>query len=117
VRIKNDIKQWLKYFLVGIAETAENATETLSKVIELKSTLEHEISHKLGKRARNAGILLQYLFKKPVVQVSKVKEVTHSSYKTANDLVTEFVHAGILKEMTGQTRNRVFVFDEYLKLF
>lgn len=117
VRSKNNMKQWLKYFLVGVAETAESATQTLSDVIELKSKLESNITLNFGKRANNASILLQYLFKKPVVHVNQVKEITNSTFKTANDLVTEFVNAGILKEMTGQSRNRVFVFDEYIKLF
>lgn len=117
VRSKNDMKQWLKYFLVGVAETAEMATQTLSNVLELKARLEMNINTKFGKRANNATILLQHLFKKPVIHVNQVKEITNSSYKTANDLVTEFVNAGILKEMTGQSRNRVFVFDEYIKLF
>jgi len=117
VRSKNNMKQWLKYFLVGVAETAESATQTLSDVLELKSKLESNITLNFGKRANNANILLQYLFKKPVVHVNQVKELTNSTFKTANDLVTEFVNAGILKEMTGQSRNRVFVFDEYIKLF
>ncbi|MCJ8498763.1 Fic family protein [Chryseobacterium salipaludis] len=117
VRSKNDMKQWLKYFLVGVAETAEKATQTLSEVLELKARLETLIHTTFGKRANNASVLLQYLFRKPVIHVNQVAEVTRSTYKTANDLVTEFVKAGILKEMTGQSRNRVFVFDEYIKLF
>ncbi|AZI67819.1 Fic family protein [Kaistella daneshvariae] len=117
VRSKTDMKQWLKYFLVGVAETAEKATQTLSEVLELKARLETLIHTTFGKRANNASVLLQYLFRKPVIHVNQVAEVTRSTYKTANDLVTEFVKAGILKEMTGQSRNRVFVFDEYIKLF
>jgi Fic family protein len=117
VRTKNDMIQWLKYFLVGVAETAENATQTLSDILALKSKLKQQISATFGKRSNNAARLLQYLFKKPVVHVNQVKEVNKISYKSANDLVSEFVHAGILREMTGQNRNRVFVFDEYLKMF
>lgn len=117
VRTKNDMKQWLKYFLVGVAETADMATLTLSNVLELKARLESDINTKFGKRANKAMILLQYLFKKPVIHVNQVRDITNSTYKTANGLVTEFVNTGILKEMTGQSRNRVFVFDEYLQLF
>jgi len=117
VRTKNDMKQWLKYFLVAVAETAEMATQTLSNVLELKARLETNINTNFGKRANNAAILLQHLFKKPVIHVNQVKELTNSTYKTANDLVSEFVNAGILKEMKEQSRNRVFVFDEYIQLF
>jgi len=117
VRTKNDMKQWLKYFLVGIAETAENATQTLSNVIELKARLESQLPEKFGKRSHNANILLQQLFKKPVIYVNQVKELTQSTYKTANDLVNDFVSAGILSEMTGNRRNRVFLFEEYINQF
>lgn len=117
VRTKNDMKQWLKYFLVGIAQTAEQATETLSKVIELKLSLENKINNSFGKKSSKANILLQQLFKKPVIHVKQVQSLTITSYKAANDLVSDFVQAGILQEMTGQSRNRVFVFNDYLKLF
>ncbi len=117
VRTKNDMIQWLKYFLVGIAETAEDATKTLSDILELKTKLEISITTTFGKRSNNALLLLQFLFKKPIVHVNQVKEITKCSYKSANDLVADFVNAGILKEMTGQNRNRIFVFDQYLKMF
>ena len=117
VRTKNDMIQWLKYFLVGVAETAENATKTLSEILDLKSRLEKQIAATFGKRSHNAALLLQFLFKKPIIHVNQVKEITKTSYKSANDLVSDLVNAGILKEMTGQSRNRVFVFDEYLNMF
>lgn len=117
VRTKNDMRQWLKYFLVGVAETAETAAATLSQVLELKARLENQLNTTFGKRSSNATLLLQNLFKKPVVHVNQVTEMTGLSYKTANDLVNDFVKAGILKETTGQSRNRVFLFDAYLKLF
>lgn len=117
VRSKNDMTQWLKYFLAGIAETAEKATQTLSAILELKARLESSLATTYGKRAANAAILLNALFKRPVIHVNEVQNLLGVSYKAANDLVNDFVKGGILKEMTGQSRNRVFVFDEYLKLF
>jgi Fic family protein len=117
VRTKSDMTQWLKYFLVGVAETAEDATQTLSDILDLKTKLEISITTTFGKRSNNALLLLQFLFTKPIVHVNQVKEVTRSSYKSANDLVSDFVNVGILKEMTGQNRNRIFGFDQYLKMF
>jgi Fic family protein len=107
----------LKYFLVGVAETAENATQTLSEILKLKAGLEEKLNASFGKRSGKAIMILQYLFKKPVIHVNQVKEITQSSFKTSNDLVNDLVKLGILAEMTGQNRNRVFVFDQYLKLF
>src|SRR5690606_15399392 len=105
VRTKNDMTQWLKFFLAGVAETAENATQTLSKILALKAELESVINENFGKKSGKAGLFLQDLFKKPVIHVNQVKDLTQSSYKAANDLVNDFVKAGILREMTGQSRN------------
>ncbi|MCZ2083281.1 MAG: Fic family protein [Flavobacteriales bacterium] len=117
VRTKNDILQWLKYFLVGVAETAENATQTLSNIMELKARIENKIAADFGKKGMNANLLLKYLFIKPVLHVKQVQERLGISYKAANQLVSDFVEANILKEMTGNSRNRVFSFSEYIKLF
>ena len=117
VRTKNDILQWLKYFLVGVAETAENATQTLSNILELKAGIENKIASDFGKKGMNANLLLQYLFIKPVIHVKQVQEHLSISYKAANQLVSDFVEADILKEVTGNSRNRVFSFTEYIKLF
>lgn len=117
VRTKNDMTQWLRYFLAGIAETAETATQTLSAVLELKARLENTLAATYGKRAAKAGILLNVLFNKLVIHVNEAQALLGVSYKAANDLVNEMVRSGLLKEMTGQRRNRIFVFDEYLKLF
>lgn len=117
VRTKNDMTQWLKYFLVGVAETAESATQTLSSILQLKSKIEQAIPDTFGRRGANAHALLQFLFKRPILQVKQAKVLLGVSYKSANELIDDFVKAGILREKTGQSRHRVFVFEEYLQLF
>lgn len=117
VRTKNDMTQWLKYFLTGVAETAEKATETLSEVMTLKLRLEGEINRSFGRKSNNATILLTHLFHQPLVSVRQVEEITKLSYKASNDLVNSFIKANILRETTGQNRNRMYMFEEYLNLF
>jgi len=117
VRTKHDMKQWLRYFLNGVAETADKASRTLSSILELKARLERDTIKNFGKRSASASILMQVLFKRPVIQVNQAQEILNSSYKAANDLINDFVQAGILVEKTGQTRNRIFVFEEYINLF
>ncbi len=117
VRTKNDMKQWLKYFLVGIEKTATKSAETLSKVLSLKSDLEKMINKDFGKKSQSANVLLNHLFEKPSLYVKQAQETTKLTYKAANDLVGDFVRAGILEEITGQSRNRIFVFRKYFDLF
>lgn len=117
VRTKNDMTQWIKYFLLGIADTAQQTTETLQKVLVLKEKLEVRINSDFGRKSSNAISLLNHLFKHPIVEVREVQAAIKVSYKAANDLVNDFVEAKILKESTGQSRNRLFSFDKYLELF
>jgi Fic family protein len=117
VREKNEMLKWLKYFLIGVAETAEEAVNTLSKVFDLKKNLEEQIHLSWGRRIKTALQLLNYLFEQPVIHVKQIEAVCDLSFKTANDLVSSFEKAGILKETTGQSRNRIFVFESYVNLF
>lgn len=116
VRTKNDMTQWLRFILAGVAETAEKATNTLSSVLALKADTENMIYKTFGRKSQSAALLLQALLKKPVINVMQAKHITGLSFKAANNLINDFEKAGIIREMTGQSRNRIFVFESYLKL-
>jgi len=116
-REKNDISSWLKYFLTGVYETADQAAQTLSEMIKLKENLEFEIRRDMGRRTQSALTLLQQLFKHPVVQVKNVEQICRLSTRAANNLVATFTKKGYLAEFTGQRRYRTFRLDPYLKLF
>lgn len=117
VRTKHDMTQWLKFFLVGVADTAQLAAETLANVVQLKGKLEAEINQSFGRKSNSANTLLRQLFVNPITDVNKAMKICNLSRKAANDLVAGFVQHGILKEITGQTRNRVFMFDRYMQCF
>jgi Fic family protein len=117
VRTKNDLGQWLKFFLVGVIETAEKAVSTLKKIVDLKVDIELNRIQSLGKRGKQGQLLLTSLFSKPILNVKDIQEITGLSPKAAYDLVEAFIETGILKETTGYQRNRVFIFEEYVGMF
>jgi len=117
VRTKNDLAQWVKFFLVGIIQTAEKGVDTLDKIITLKKNIEDERISLMGRRAKQGMVLFHQLFSQPVLTSKDAEGITGLSRKAANDLIALFVEKKILKENTGYQRNRVFIFDEYLKLF
>ncbi len=117
VRERNDLLQWLKYFLVGVEQTAVRATQTLSEILKLKEETEHTIKLEFGRRTVSAIKLLTHLFIEPVVCVKDVEEICHLTAKSANGLVNLMVDKDILREISGKTRNRIFLFKKYLKLF
>lgn len=71
----------------------------------------------LGKKLPHAHELINFLYKKPSVTATEVEAVLNVTPKTANTILADFVHLGILHETTGGKRNRHFIFEEYLKLF
>ena len=117
VRKKNDLIHWLKYFLVGVNETARKSSETLSEIILLKEKIENNIRNSAGRRAHNALNLLTHLFKNPAINVKQAEAICKLSPKSANELIAFFEEQGILIESSGQIRYRVFVFEPYLRLF
>jgi Fic family protein len=117
VRTKNDIGQWLKFFLTGVIQTAENSVSTLKQITDLKASIEKDKILTMGKRTKQGSVFLHALFSKPLVTTRDVQNMTGLSPKAANDLVQVFITNGILKEATGYQRNRVFIFEDYLRLF
>jgi len=117
VRTHNDMLQWIKYFLVGIEQTAAMAVQTLSDIISLKSGIEQEVNAEFGRRSNSARLLLDALFKNPVTTVDKAAEICGVSFKAANDLIALMQEKKYLKETTGQSRNRIFIFKSYLQIF
>lgn len=117
VRTKNNLKQWLTFFLVGITETAQNSIETFNAIIKLRHTVEEKQIIGLGKRVPLAKQFINYLYSKPIVDATEVAKVLEVNISTAHRLIQDFEKLNILKEQTGYKRNRVFIFENYLNLF
>lgn len=115
-REKDDIEGWLAFFLQGIAETSEKAVDTARKIVKLR---EHGLSQiaSLGRSTHRGMKLYNYLFRTPMVRIKDVEQILAIKNPNALQLVSKFVNLGILREMTGFKRNRVFAFTDYITLF
>ena len=116
VRTKNDLVQWLKFFLEGIRVTAENSIQTFKDIIALRASVETKIIT-LGKKQMLAKNMLQYLYSEPITDMQSIATALNVSLPTVSRLLNDFVRLEILVELTGFKRNRVFAFEQYLKLF
>lgn len=117
VRAKNNLNKWLTFFLVGVLETAQNSIETFNAIIKLRQQVEEKKITTLGKRVPMAMNLMRYLYSKPIVDANEIAEALEVNISTAHRLIKDFEKLEILIEQTGYKRNRVFVFDDYIKLF
>ena len=60
---------------------------------------------------------MQNLYQRPMITIKEATASLGVQTNTAAALITDFVRLGILRELTGQKRNRQFMFDEYVRLF
>ncbi len=117
VRTSNNLTQWIKFFLVAVSETSEKGIKTLKKILKLKEKIEGEKLLTFGKKIKNAKALINFLYSKPIVNVKDVENFLSITTKPANSIIQDFEELDILKEVTGYKRNRMFLFEEYYKLF
>ena len=116
VRTRGDLKHWIKFFLVAIIETARKGVQTFQIIHTLRQRTSAQVQS-LGKRAANAMRLLDFLYLKPVVTGNSVAKHLGVTQPTADRLLSDLQMLGILQELTGRQRNRVFHFEEYYRLF
>ncbi len=116
VREKNDLLQWFKFFLVGVIETAKSATATFDNILKLQKQTEAKLQA-LGSRTPKAQKIMRYLYQRPMINAAKVGEIAEVSPASAYKLIADLERFGILKEITGSKRSKIYVFDEYLQLF
>jgi Fic family protein len=117
IRDKGDWEGWLKFFLRGVYEVAQEATATARKIVNMREAHRGLITNSLGRGAAKALALLETLYFSPIISVQFVMKATQLTYSNANRLVDQFAKLGLLQEITGQRRNRRFIYDPYMVLF
>lgn len=116
VRSHNDLEQWIKFFLTGVIEISKKGVEIFDAILQLQKNIDIQI-RTLGSRAKDAQLLIEYLYQQPIVDASRIEPITKKG-KTANyRLLSDLEQLGILKEISGRERNKLYAFTQYLKLF
>ena len=117
VRDRGDWEGWLAFFLRGVEQVSREATETARRVLDLRERHRAAITDQLGRAAGNGHRVHEALFHRPIVTVGVVQELTGLSFASANELVRRLAGIGVLREITGYSRNRRFQYDQYVRLF
>jgi len=117
VRSQNDIWQWFRFFLVGVIETANKATNGLREILCLKKECLEVRIPRIGRQTQAAPKLLNHLFQQPIVWAEEVMKATGQSSPSAYKIMSDFERIGILREITGNKWGRIYRFEEYFKVF
>lgn len=116
-RDDGDWEGWTKFFLDGLAEVANEATETARAIVDMRERHRDTLVHELGKGAANGLKLLESLYMRPIFSVSDATELLQITHQAASNLTHKLEEAGIVREITGNRRNRKYAYDPYIALF
>lgn len=117
IRNNGDWEAWLKFFLRGVAEVASEATETARQIVQLREHHRQQLIDSLGRGAANGLKFLESLYQRPIFTVAIVSELLGISPQASNNLTDRLVQLDLVREITGNQRNRIFRYDPYIALF
>ncbi|MDR2935062.1 MAG: Fic family protein [Candidatus Adiutrix sp.] len=116
VRVGNDLIHWIRFFLTGVMETAAKGRDVFRKILDLRTETEQMIQT-LGKRAATAREALGVLYRRPFIEAVELEKELAVSRSTVHMLIKELLRLGVVTEITGQARGRVYCFERYYNLF
>lgn len=114
VRTHGDWEAWIDFFLAGVDATANQAADTAARLLRLFQS-DREKLHALGRKGMSALKLHDIIQRKPVITVSRLVSQHGFSAPTANSALRVMIDQGVVREITGYARNRVFAYAEYLR--
>ncbi|NCC53206.1 MAG: Fic family protein [Spartobacteria bacterium] len=115
VRETGNWEEWLKFFLTGVAETANQATETAQSVLALFEKDRQKIEES-GKSAAAILNIHAYLQRHPITTTARAREACGVSLPTVLRSMAALEELGIVREITGKERHKVFVYTEYMDI-
>jgi len=116
VRLTGDWEAWLLFFVDAVTETANQAVDTAQQLNLLRQKDKARITE-IGRLAGSANKIIDAMFEQPIASVNKLIELTGLTAATVGKALDTLEHSvGIVKEITGQKRNRVFAYTGYIDI-
>jgi Fic family protein len=110
---RGDWEGWLQFFLSDVSTQSLDVVKRIARLQDLRSAYQSRLEP-----LRAAGRLLQtvdVLFARPIISVRQVEAALQVPYLTAQRYVEKLVEMGLLREITGKARNRLYCADEVLR--
>lgn len=104
---------WLAFFLRGVSEQARASVFRIERLQDIRAM--YQVIVEQERNAARMASVIDLLFSRPVLSVRQVSAGLNIPFKTAQAYLTKLVQAGVLREVTGYARNRIFQCDEILR--
>ena len=115
VRTHGDWEGWLRFFLNGVVDTAEEALTTTRRILALFDRNRRQLEG-LGRAAASAFRAHEYLKRKPITGIREMAKDLGLTYPTVASTLDRMKKLRIVKELTGYKRNRVFAYAPYVEM-
>ena len=116
VRTHNNLKQWIKFFLVGVIETSKKGVETFDGILKLQKEIDEKL-HSFKGKTDDSRKIISILYQNPIIDAQKVEKIIAKSHMSAYKQISILENLEIIKEITGGQRGKIYAFQDYLKLF
>ena len=116
VRRDGDWEAWIAFFAEGVAETAEGAVATARRLFEIAQR-DREKIQRLGRRAGSGEVVHRSLQSMPVCTIPRLAKRTRLTLPTIVKALDVLAEIGMVREITGKKRHRVYRYDGYMKVF
>jgi Fic family protein len=118
VREGDHLRAWLVFFIYGVEQTARDSASVFRAILAIKHRIEGEVlPHFSTRRLESARKLVHALYGQPITSVKRAAEIIGGAGNTATSVINELVARGVLVEVTGRQRDRLFAFHDYIALF
>jgi Fic family protein len=115
VRTHGDWEGWLRFFLEGLATSADDAVSTARRCLALFESDRQKLSA-LGRAAASGLRVHECLQRKPIARIGDLARQLGLTYPTVASALARMQRLGIVDELTGFARNRVFTYAPYIEL-
>ena len=116
-RDSGDWESWIKFFIQGVDDVSQQATQTAREIVELREKHRALIVENFGQVVGNGLKVLEDLYSQPIISVKRIMDLTGVTFAAANQLMRRFEEVDVLVEITGQARNRRYQYSDYVNLF
>ena len=115
VRETGDWESWLEFFFTGVAETGKSAVNTAQRLGDMFQADRRSVEAS-GRRSGSALRIHHELTQRPIASISETAERAGLAFRTVASGMEQLVDLGIAREVTGQRRNRIYAYSEYLSI-
>ena len=115
VRTEGDWEGWLRFFLIGVTQTATEATDAAQKLWNLFDEDRRRIQQQ-GKISATALRVYDLLQQRPIISITAACKALELTHPAVNKSLRKLEEMGIVREITGRQRNRLYLYEAYMAI-